>query len=797
MKISFEANTSGFEQISKALEQQQKLLNENAAAAERLAKAQQGITKPQGAGRQDESLNYFKEQAKTIKDVTGVLQQLNQTQGGLHSFMSTFSKFRSELNASAAEQKGGIFSVLGLQVDNLKKSLAASALNIGEFKSQIKDLETSLASDPSNPNLRSQLGDARGFMNASQQEMTRNQYLYGQARMVQMMHQPIGTTVANAIHGDPAAALGGPGGPQGPQGPATGILGSMMGAGASPAAMMALMRYVSMAGAVGYGVKRAADYVGSADELAEQSYYRSNKSMYSDAMQGNMGQYYMQSRGMGRFGALDDKNIFDKMGDSAGFGDVGRAWGSGKGLGEGLSNVIGVTLNNIGSNLGMLTEEQAHKKNQTYLKEKATKASESEIDAFNATSNAALRSIMNPTMRRMDIEKGHGYARGIEDLLLRQGIGLDEAGSGLAMASRMGIDRGSLARGGAVLLRSGLETGIGNQANEEFFRRISMSDKDTQRGKLEQFLGQGQRSGLDLRGSLGQREQFTNIMAGIQGQFGGAVSEQEVGGRFMGALQSMQGMNMNPSDKMAVAANANSMMQNAIANPQTLLGAGMMKVLYGYNLDPMTADLLQKQIAAGRIDAAAKVIKETTNTSDSIDEIKAKIQGVGTQAAQARSNVLGLNTPQGQKTDEILKKYGMPTRGAYSATGDATRKIGMGTTPEMLSNIGGTMESPGNFVEMKSGNVSIGGTSQARLQETEAKTQESALIDAFSKEASSSGKQVGEILGEAFAKFTQNTLEEFRKAVGQDTQPMPAGPVTGAGSRKQNQEKWLKMNSGN
>lgn len=766
MKISFEANTSGFEQISKALEQQQKLLNENAAAAERLAKAQQGITKPQGAGRQDESLNYFKEQAKTIKDVTGALQQLNQTQGGLHSFMSTFSKFRGELNASAAEQKGGIFSVLGLQIDNLKKSLATSALNIGEFKSQIKDLETSLASDPSNPNLRSQLGDARGFMSASQQQLTRDQYLYSQARMVQMMHQPIGTTLAG----------GGEGG-----GPPTGLLAGLAGRGLSPAQFM---RFGGMAIAAGYAAKKTIDHIAYADEEADANVYKYNKGIYGSAMQGNMGEYYLKSRGIGRFGAL---NRADR---GEGIDTTAEAFASGKGITEKLSNTIGTIYTGVTGWLGGLSDEQIREQKIMFLNKAAGRHSEAEADAFNATSNAALRSIMNPAMRRMDLEKGHGYARGIEDLLLRQGIGLDEAGSGLERASRMGIDRGALVRNSAVLLRSKMETGIGDQAEEELYRRISMGGPGgdiKERRRLEQFLGEGQRSGLDLRSSLGQREQFTNIMAGIQGQFGVAVSEQEVGGRFIGALQSMQGMNMNPSDKMAVAANANSMMQNAIANPQTLLGAGMMKVLYGYNLDPMTADLLQKQIAAGRIDAAAKVIKEVANTSDSIDEIKAKIQGVGTQAAQARSNVLGSNTLQGQKTDEILKKYGMPTRGAYSATGDATGKIGVGTTPEMLSNVGGTMAPPTNFVEMKSGSVSVGGTSQARLQETQAKTQESALIDAFSKEASSSGKQVGEILGEAFAKFTQTTLEQFEKAMGQQRSipgsTVPQTPITGASER--------------
>jgi hypothetical protein len=763
MIIKFEANTSGFEQISKALEQQQKLLNENAAAAERLAKAQQGITKPQGAGRQDESLNYFKEQAKTIKDVTGALQQLNQTQGGLHSFMSTFSKFRGELSASAAEQKGGIFSVLALQVDNLKKSLATSALNIGEFKSQIKDLETSLASDPNNPNLRSQLGDARGFMSASQQQLTRDQYLYSQARMVQMMHQPIGTTLAGNGEGG---------------GPPTGLLAGLAGRGISPAQFM---RYGGMALAAGYAANKWINHAAFADEEADANVYKYNKNIYGNAMQGNLGEYYLKSRGVGRFGAL---NRADR---GEGIDTAAEAWASGKGITEKASNLIGTMYTGVTGWLGGLSDEQIRAQKVLFLNKAAGRHSEAEADAFNATSSATLRSIMNPAMRRMDIEKGHGYARGIEDLLLRRGIGLDEAGSGLAMAGRMGIDRGMLARSGSDLLRSGLETGLGDKAREQLFRRISMGGIG-QRLNLEQFLGEGQRAGIDVRGSLEQREMFTGAMANIQGQFGGAVSEQEVGGRFLGALQSMSGSNMNAADKISVAANANSMMQNAISDPTQMMGAGMMKVLYGYNLPPHVVAILQSQIAGGRIDAAAKVIKQMSNTPDSIEEIKAKITGVGQQAAAFRQKLLGVDTPEGKRREQILRDAGMATVESASATGDATGIIGMGTTSEMLSNIGGTLPGkPGNFVEMRSGNVSLGGLSEGRKQEIQAKTQEANLIDAFSKEASQSGKTVGDVLGEAFAKFTQNTIEQFQKAMSEErytpSSKIPATPVTGASKR--------------
>lgn len=117
MKLEFTSDVRGMEQLSKALEQQQKLLNENAAAAERLNRAQKGMFDTDSPGSK-RTLEQFKETASSIRDITGALSQLDRSQGGLQSFMNLFSSFRKDLGDANKDQKNNLFTNLALQVDH-------------------------------------------------------------------------------------------------------------------------------------------------------------------------------------------------------------------------------------------------------------------------------------------------------------------------------------------------------------------------------------------------------------------------------------------------------------------------------------------------------------------------------------------------------------------------------------------------------------------------------------------------------------------------------------------------------
>ena len=789
MRITFEASTTGFDQVSRALEQQQKLLNENAEAAERLAKAQAGIGRSSAPGSQD-ALNYFKETSKTIKDVTGALQQLNQTQSGLQSFMSLFSGFRRELNEAAADQKTGVFQVLSTQVDTLKKNMTASALSIRSIKDEVKDLEKAVAADPRNPNLRSQLADARGFLSLEQQGLSRDSYLYNQARLIQLANQPIGSTLAGLFGG---GGMGGGGGP----------LGFLSGIGPSPTSVM---RRAAITGIGLYAANRAGEFisnVGAADDIARIANYRYEMGIAQEAMQGNIGEAFMRSRGIGKFDAMSGLNrgdiplgIFNGGANNA----MATAFRMGDGFAETFGNMFSVFKTQARA---MITEFRFATGDEfaRILGQRAASLSQDQIDALNKTSSIARENLLSPEFRRMEAQFGYSATRNMQGRLAAQGISLSEASPALEAAAAAGLSRSSLITMNPALLMNAGQLGISDRTRSELFRRAAYGRDDvtgirTQTANLESFLGAAQGMGIDVRGNFAARQQITDYISGIQSQFGVPMSEQQVGGRFMSALQQTGVSQLGMADRIRAAADVDSIAKARISNPRTIESMGINAALMRYGISEYGRAIIMEQMSAGNTNGAVQAIARLTGKDP--DEVKNEINKISQGTQAFRRSITGADTERGKREDAIFQSLNMGNRMTLFETG---------TSMSVLSAQGAYDQEKG--ISLLGGDLTTGtriplgdqGT-QGRNLMAQQQTANENVLKQFEQVAVGAGSTVAGLLGETFKVYTneiekelnkikidlasksQNTGQQGTTSSAQMSNPsLPKGPVTGPNQR--------------
>ena len=727
MKITFEADTKGFEQVSRVLEQQQKLLNENAAAAERLAKAQAGIGRGAAGSTQNESLNYFRQTAQSLKDVTGALQQLNQSQGGFQSFFNMFTGFRKELSEAATEQKTGVFSILSSQIDGLKKNLAASSTSIRSIKEEVKDLERSSAKDPTNVGLKNQLTDARGFLSEQMQQMLRESFLLSQAKTIQMMQQPIGTTMAGMF--------GGGGG---------GFFGGMMGMGPSPAGIGRFLGGASLA----YGATRMGsallDNVTRGQDLSLNRLYFERMSEYDAAQSGALGAAVFRGRGLGAFGD-----------------QVGGYLLGGRTTGQRISNFIAGGINELGvlaTQFRFTTAEE----DLAFYQDRAKQIEAANIDAYSRTSQATLQNIKSPEMVRYAAQYGYAGARNMQSHLAIRQIGLQEASPFLRMAAEFGINEEQIIRKAPKSLLTTEELGISNQARKEAYRRAAFLGRpEAGMSELEVALGRAQELGIDVRSNFMLREQVGDVLSNIQSQYQASpISAEQAGGRFFANLQ--QGTGLPVNIRMQAAMDATSIATERLSTPGSAENRGMRNLMMRYNIPPAMAQVLMEQLAkGGKSGDVYKFIAANFGGGKTPTDIQKEFQGISEQTQKARNVLLGLDRPEVRALNEKLQAAGLGNVAAASMTGSA---LGALNAPGAFD-VDKGINMFGSAAEGTTGTkISLGDLkSQYRQVRGAELTQQETLLQGFETISKASGRTIGEELSKVFLDMTDEVIQKINQ----------------------------------
>ena len=391
LKISFESDIKGFERVQRALESQEKILNQNADAVERLQKAQSGLT--------DQALNIkgmesIKGTEKQIKDLTQSLDTLSSKRGGLTGFLNIFSDFGGELKKLNAEASVGIFKTMTGQVDTLKASMSGTSQLIKNLRNEINEATAA--------------GKGKEAAQKTQQldQLTTKQMAEGEL---------LRDLQKNVILNAPLLARAGQ--PPGGDGTMAGFLGggtSLNRLGALMTRMMGVMAGVGTAATVG------TKFLEGEERGAEATFNR-EMALARGAMSGDVGRLYMQRRGIGEEAALVEDGLVTNRDGSVDATTMFRSL---------RLATKRLDPRNIGvSNEELLVEEQNRRANLDQRKR----------FAINEATKQEMALAADPRIMNLEMQYGYGGSRGLLNTFLSRGIAIDQATPAMERLARQGL----------------------------------------------------------------------------------------------------------------------------------------------------------------------------------------------------------------------------------------------------------------------------------------------------------------------------------------------------------------------
>ena len=309
LKISFESDLKGFERVEKALKEQEKILNANADAVERLKKAQSGLGEKAFDMDRSQSMSNATKQMQVL---SGALDSLQKNQSGFRAFLNNFTEFKKELTDISNIKSNDIFQSIETNIDTLKKSLTGSVLTSKNLRQEIAQLKAE--------GKNTEAEKAAGKLREVEYQALSERSLLQDARMQKAYRQPfLQFGSGNQPPGGDGSMAGFLTGGTSIQS-LMGVFGKMMGVGGA----------ILAAGAT---YSKAYDNYAFSTERGENLKYQQEVGIMGRAAQGSIGRSLMRENAMGKEGAMIERQKAGEIGGESVWDSISLAFkAAGKGF---------------------------------------------------------------------------------------------------------------------------------------------------------------------------------------------------------------------------------------------------------------------------------------------------------------------------------------------------------------------------------------------------------------------------------------------------------------------------------
>ena len=583
LKISFESDLKGFERVQSALKEQEKILNSNADAVERLKKAQSGM-----AGEAvDMGKNHsMKEAAKQMETLTGAFDSLQKNQSGFRAFLNNFTDFKKELKDISAIKSGDVFGAIELNIDTLKKSLTGSVTAAKDLRAEVAQLKAE--------GKNAEASKAQSQLSAVEDQALQERRMLQDAQMKKMWRQPL---------------LGGPPG----------------GSGIGSVSLGGIAKFGAKALGVGTAVYQGAkaisklhDQYGWGSERGVIAEYNQAMSIQGQAEQGNVARALMRKSA---FGA--ESRYMDRRGDSI--------WGGGDSF-----------VDNIGLGFKAVSKWAQGKKAgqiKVELENERSQYDEATQKAINFSATTSKRLVTSKGFAGSEATYGYQASEGLVRAANAGGVTWDQAQNTLGQAARYGgVDFQKRMLGSKFVLPSE-ETGYSQKAVSEGIRQSAYSKVD-QADLFDRIAGSAGKSGLEL--STQNRQQLSGIIAEKAGQFAGQVDMGQIAAPMLNTMQAMQGagMDLQGGDMVAGAKEISSFAQGRAQQAGSMEGMALEKTLIDLGIkNASTRRQIIDLYTNNQGPKAVSIIAQITGKSK--EEVNKALGASQTLANEFRKDVLG------------------------------------------------------------------------------------------------------------------------------------------------------------
>lgn len=396
LKISFESDIKGFERVQKALEDQGKLLNQNADAVERLQKAQAGLS---GQAMDIKSSESLKGTANQIKGLVDSLDLLTSKRTGFKSIINMFGEFGTEVNKLNADKSVDIFKAMGAQIDVLKNNMRGTSELMRNFRQERDELQ------------------AQGKGKEAQEKTAQINEL---ASKQLGEHDMLKKLERSQLWRKPLMQFGGGGDmPPGGDGTAAGFF-------QGGTSMQGALGAAGIAGAILKATEVIAKrYVNVAESglTARETLFNRDVSIARAAQEGQGARQFMQSQGLGEEANFLAGGRFTDKGGSFDLTQTGRT------VGMAGKQFWGAVTGNYKDSQQILAEEA----------ERISGLEGSQRFGLDAASTFEKTLSNNPNIKMADQQYGSDKVRNVVRSLARQGITSDEASTGIRSLARLGV----------------------------------------------------------------------------------------------------------------------------------------------------------------------------------------------------------------------------------------------------------------------------------------------------------------------------------------------------------------------
>jgi len=612
LKINFESDIKGFERVQKALEAQEKVLNQNADAVDRMAKAQAGLS---GQAMDVKGMESLKGSEKQIKNLAEALDHLSSKRSGIKGFMGMFSEFGSEIKKLNADSSVKIFKTMNTQIDALKNNMRGTS-------SLMKDLRQEI--DTANAEGR---GVEASKKTKQLDDLSVKQQTEGD--MLQKLQQ-------SALWRKPFA--GGVGQPPGGSGGMEGFLGG----GTSMQRLATIAGTMAVAAKAMQKISQFAVAVNESKDRGEIATFNREVSIASNATQGNIGRKFLLDRGLGRESEL--------LKEGTGF------WDS--------------------ADMGFRQLFNPSKSGEEILNEKLNEKSKLDAKKIKGLNDAAtfeLGLAMDPTVNSASLQYGDDTVRKFLKNMAKKGITVEESKQSLTDLSNLGIlDQ---VEGEALLARDPSELMMDRKGASEFRRKVAFDMKSkglTSKeavARYEEDLGRFRKGigGDDV--PVGVMTELTSFAQGIQSGIVGRESNLDnLAAPAQMAQAAIAGTtDLNAQEQATVATTTQSNLQKSIGSPMSAMGMASDFALIRLGVrNKMDRAAIANLLEKGDSETAAKLAAKLSGKS--VEEVKAALNLAVKTTRDLQDRVSG-STPE---SAAIYKELGLGGRTQFMLTGETT-----------------------------------------------------------------------------------------------------------------------------
>jgi len=712
LKISFESDLKGFERVQSALKEQEKILNSNADAVERLKKAQAGM----GTQAADMGKNHsMKEAAKQMETLTGAFDALQKNQSGFRAFLNNFTDFKKELQDISNIKSDDVFGAIETRIDTLKKSLAGSVEASKSLRSEVAQLKAEGRND--------EASKAQARLSAVEQQSLEERSLLQDAQLKKLYRQPIFQS-----GGQGGMPPGGGGG-----------MGGFLGGGTSMQRLVGLlgrgMAGLGVAKMVGDRASRAYQRYGFMEERGEIAAFEQEMGIQQSAESGQIGRALMRRHNLGKEGNYRRRRAEGKFGGESALDSLDMAY----------RRVTGFFSGKSPEQLEIEFENEKSQLDQRYQR------------SINTVASTAKGILTNQSYMGFESVLGKQGAQELIRQVNRGGASWAEAQATLGTADKYGL-AGQFA--GSRLTRTTSELGLSRGAIDQIVRQSAYSgvDQDKLMGQIMTRAGQ---SGMPL--TTATRQALSQVVAQQAGQFAGGVDMAQVSAPMLNAMANMQsaGVNLQGVDMIAGAQAVSSFAQGRAQQAGTMEGMGLEKSLIDLGIKNPVARraIIDMYTTEGKQQGAIKVAAKLSGKS--IEEVSKALNASQTMAKEFRKKVMG-----GEEFDhlqQVFKDEGDLDLQGYGMTGDVKSALAVPGMSKAYGahDMGATASIDGlqpSFTQTTTGR-------QVKASEARKESESLKLTEGLAEQLAGKGGDVGKELVKMFTGYTDQMLMEVQQGI--------------------------------